>query len=277
MSPTDTSAHLELTPLQRQALVERLRQVRERDRTVATAPAASPLVRLGGVRGSRTPFFCVHAIGGAVFSYVELAQSLGTEQPFYALQARGLDGRCEPFADLEEMAAEYVRAIRSVQPDGPYRLGGWSFGGAVAFEMARQLRAEGARVDLLALLDSWSPQLSDATEVTESEVRDIVERDLGPAARAIAPEQRERLLAVYRAHLRALHHYRPEPWLDESVFVTLFRAEPASGLPEVPANGWDGLILGDIEICPIPGDHYSMLAKPQVSVLAERLATRLGG
>lgn len=276
MSPTDTSARLELTPLQRQALVERLRQVRERDRTT-TASAASPLVRLGGARGSHTPFFCVHAIGGAVFSYVELAQSLGTEQPFYALQARGLDGRGEPFADLEEMAAEYVRAIRTVQPKGPYRLGGWSFGGAVAFEMARQLRAEGARVDFLALLDSWSPQLSDATEVTEAEVRDIVERDLGPTAHSIALEQRERLLAVYRAHLRALHRYRPEPWLDESVFVTLFRAEPAPGLPEAPANGWNGLILGDIEICPIPGDHYSMLAKPQVSVLAERLATRLGG
>lgn len=277
MSPTDTSARLELTPLQRQALVERLRQVRERDRTTATAPVASPLVRLGGSRGSRTPFFCVHAIGGAVFSYVELAQSLGLEQPFYALQARGLDGRGEPFEDLEDMAAEYVRAIRTAQPEGPYRLGGWSFGGAVAFEMTRQLRAEGARVDLLALLDSWSPHLSGAAEVSEAEVRDIVERDLGPVARSIAPEQRERLLAVYRAHLRALHRYRPEPWLDESVFVTLFRAKPAPGLPDTPANGWDGLILGDIEVCPTPGDHYSMLAKPQVSVLAERLAIRIGG
>jgi thioesterase domain-containing protein len=263
-----------LTPLQRQALVERLRQVRER--AAAPATPASPLVRLGGTQGSRTPFFCVHAIGGAVFSYVELAQSLGLEQPFYALQARGLDGRGEPIADLEEMAAEYVRAIRAVQPDGPYRLGGWSFGGAVAFEMARQLRAEGARVDFLALLDSWSPQLSDATEVTEDELRDIVAHDLGAVGGAMAPEQRERLLAVYRAHLRALHRYRPEPWLDESVFVTLFRAEPAPDLPAAPANGWEQLILGEIEICQIPGDHYTMLAKPQVGVLAEHLATRLG-
>jgi thioesterase domain-containing protein len=274
MSPTDTSTRLELTPLQRQALVDRLRQVRER----AAAPAmpASPLVRLGGTQGNRTPFFCVHAIGGAVFSYVELAQSLGLEQPFYALQARGLDGRGEPIADLEEMAAEYVRAIRAVQPDGPYRLGGWSFGGAVAFEMARQLRAEGARVDFLALLDSWSPELSDATEATEDEVREIVARDLGAVGGVIAPEQRERLLTVYRAHLRALHRYRPEPWLDDSVFVTLFRAEPAPGLPVAPANGWEQLILGEIEICQIPGDHYTMLAKPQVGVLAEHLATRLG-
>lgn len=268
MSPTETSPRIELTPQQRQVLVERLRQAR-------TAPAASPLVRLGGAQGQRTPFFCVHAIGGAVFSYIELAQSLGPEQPFYALQARGLDGRGEPFEDIEQMAAEYVRAIRTVQPEGPYRLGGWSFGGVVAFEMARQLREAGARVDLLALLDSWSPELSGAA-MTEEEVFDLVELDLGPAARFVTPEQHVRILGVYRAHLRALYLYRPEPWLDESVFVTLLRAEPAADLPDAPANGWDQLILGDIEVCRIPGDHYSMLAKPQVSVLAERLATRLG-
>ena len=102
-------------------------------------------------------------------------------------------------------------------------------------------------------------------------------RDLGPAARSIAPEQRERILGVYRAHLQALDRYRPEPWLDESVFVTLFQAELLAGLPRLTANGWDELILGDIEVCRVPGDHYSMLARPQVSVLAERLATRLGG
>jgi thioesterase domain-containing protein len=273
MSASQTTWPLELTPRQKQALVDRLRQVRGR-----TAPAtlSSPLVRLGGPRAGRTPFFCVHAIGGAVFSYIELAQSLGAGQPFYGLQAPGLDGRSAPFEDLEEMAAEYVRALRTVQPEGPYRLGGWSFGGAVAFEMARQLREAGARVDFLALLDSWSPQLSGATEVTAEEVEDIVAHDLGAAAGSITPEQQERLLGVYQAHLRALHRYRPEPWLDESVFVTLFRATPSAGLPDAPANGWDGLILGDIEICQVPGDHYSMLTRPQVGVLAERLATRLG-
>lgn len=274
MSATETTPRFELTPLQRETFVQRLRQARERS-LPATAP--SPLVRLGGAQGSRTPFFCVHAIGGAVFSYVELAQSLGPDQPFHALQARGFDSRSEPFTDMEEMAAEYVRAIRTVQPEGPYRLGGWSFGGAVAFEMARQLRAAGARVDLLALLDSWSPSLSGASAPTEQEVRDLVARDLGLAAQGIAPVQLERLLNVYRAHLQALHRYQPEPWLDESVFVTLFQAEQSAGLPRVPANGWDRVILGDIEVCQVPGDHYSMLAKPRVSILAERLATRLGG
>lgn len=269
MSATETTPRIELTASQREILVQRLRQARER-------ASASPLVCLGGAKGSRSPFFCVHAIGGTVFSYVELAQSLGPDQPFYALQARGLDSRSEPFADLEEMAAEYVRAIRTVQPAGPYRLGGWSFGGAVAFEMARQLRAAGARVDLLALLDSWSPSLSAAVAPTEAEVRDVVARDLGAAARSIDPTQLERILGVYTAHLEALYRYRPEPWLDPSVFVTLFQAEQTD-LPAVPANGWDSLLLADIEVCRVPGDHYSMLSRPRVQALADRLATRLGG
>lgn len=272
MSATETPTRPELTPLQRETLVQRLRQ------RAGAVTAPSPLVCLGGsARGSQTPFFCVHAIGGAVFSYVELAQALGPDQPFHALQARGLDGRTAPFTDLEEMAAEYVRAIRTVQPEGPYRLGGWSFGGAVAFEMARQLRRSGARVDLLALLDSWSPAVSSPTSPTEAEIREIVAHDLGPTAGSIPPGQLGRILGVYRAHLQALYRYRPEPWLDESVFVTLFQAEVAVGLPRVPANGWGEVILGDIEVCRVPGDHYSMLARPRVGVLAERLATRLGG
>lgn len=251
------------------------RLLKARERAAATA-SWSPLVRLGGSQGSRPPFFCVHAIGGAVFSYVELAQSLGPDQPFLALQARGLDGRNEPFSNLEEMAAAYVRAIRTVQPEGPYRLGGWSFGGAVAFEMARCLRATGARVDLLALLDSWPPSLAAAEAPSAAEVREIVARDLGPAASSIAGPQLERILGVYRAHLEALCSYRPEPWLDESVFMTLFKAEMAPDLPCIPANGWGELILGDLEVCQVPGDHYSMLSRPQVGALAERLATRLG-
>lgn len=272
MNVSQTTVRIELTTEQRQVLRQRLQEVRTR---AAAAPAVSPLVRLSAGKGNVRPFFCVHAIGGAVFSYVELAQSLGPELPFYGLQARGLDGRSEPMEDLEEMARQYVRAIRTVQPVGPYRLGGWSFGGAVALEMARQLRAEGAEVDLLALLDSWSPAVC-AAEPTEAEVRETVDRDLGAAAGLIDGEQLTRIKSVYRAHLQALFGYRPEPWLDESVFTTLFRAELLPGVPDIHANGWGDLILGDLEICQVPGDHYSMLARPQVNVLAQRLAARLG-
>jgi hypothetical protein len=87
-------------------------------------------------------------------------------------------------------------------------------------------------------LDSRSPSLSGATAPTEAEGQYIVVRDLGQAAGAIAPGQRERILGVYRAHLQALHRYRPESWLDESVFVTVFQAELSARIPSVPANGW---------------------------------------
>ena len=94
----------------------------------------SPLVPIQP-HGTRTPFFCVHAVGGNVLSYAELARRLGTDQPFYGLQSQGIDGRLPPLESLPEMAALYVQAVRTVQPHGPYRLGGWSMGGVIAYEM----------------------------------------------------------------------------------------------------------------------------------------------
>ena len=104
--------------------------------------------------GSKPPFFCVHELFGDVLCYLNLARQLGEDQPFYALQARGLDNGDEPFDDLEKMAAYYIDQIRTVQSQGPYALGGLCIGGVVAFEMAQQLRARGESVALVALLDS---------------------------------------------------------------------------------------------------------------------------
>jgi thioesterase domain-containing protein len=81
-------------------------------------------------------------VGGNVLEFYDLARHLGTDQPFYGLQSRGLDGRHAPHARIEDMAADYVREIRSLQPSGPYFLGGRSLGGIIAYEMARQLRAQ---------------------------------------------------------------------------------------------------------------------------------------
>ena len=117
----------------------------------------SPLVEIQS-SGSKPPFFCVHPAGGNVLCYVDLARHLGPEQPFYGLQSRGLDGEQEPHTQVEAMAAHYIEALRAVQPEGPYFLGGWSMGGIVAFEMAQQLRAQGQEVALLALLDTWAPK-----------------------------------------------------------------------------------------------------------------------
>jgi amino acid adenylation domain-containing protein len=107
--------------------------------------------------GSKPPFFCVHAHGGNVLNFHDLARCLGTDQPFYGLQAQGLDGQQPGHNRIEEMAAHYLNEIKTVQPEGPYFLGGYCFGGKVAFEMARQLKAAGERVALLAVIDSYAP------------------------------------------------------------------------------------------------------------------------
>jgi amino acid adenylation domain-containing protein len=118
----------------------------------------SPLVAIQPA-GPKRPFFCVHPSGGNVFCYVELSHQLGVEQPFYGLQdPPSLDGSRETYDNIEAMAAQYNVAVRALQPTGPYYLGGYSFGGLVAFEMAQQLRMQHHEVALLALIDTAPPQ-----------------------------------------------------------------------------------------------------------------------
>jgi amino acid adenylation domain-containing protein len=116
----------------------------------------SPLVAIQPT-GSKPPFFCVHPIFGVVFPYYELARHLGTDKPFYGLQSLGLDSQHPPLTSLEDIASHYIQALRVVQPKSPYFLGGWSFGGLVAFEMAQQLLKSGEEVAFLGLLDTQAP------------------------------------------------------------------------------------------------------------------------
>lgn len=104
--------------------------------------------------GTRRPFFCMHDESGDINAYRELAHLLGSDQPVFGLRARGLAGEEAPSDLVEDMATHYIAAIRRVQPNGPYLLGGNCFGGVIAFEMARQLRAAGERIGLLALIDT---------------------------------------------------------------------------------------------------------------------------
>ena len=107
--------------------------------------------------GTRPPLFLVPGVGGNVICFHDLAQLLGEQQPVYGLQSRGLDGLEQPFGCLEDIAAHFVREVRTVQPQGPYYLGGACIGGVVAFEMAQQLAAAGQQVAMLAMLESWPP------------------------------------------------------------------------------------------------------------------------
>jgi amino acid adenylation domain-containing protein/FkbH-like protein len=121
--------------------------------------ASSALVAIQP-RGTKPPLFLVHGAGGGMFwGYMNLSRHLGTEQPVYAFRSRALDGRAE-FERLEEMAADYVRDLKALQPKGPYHLGGYCFGGNVAFEMARQLEASGDTVALLLMLNCAPPNSS---------------------------------------------------------------------------------------------------------------------
>jgi amino acid adenylation domain-containing protein len=104
--------------------------------------------------GAKPPLFLVHGWGGDVFCYLSIAAEMAPDQPVYGVQALGLETRTTPHATVEEMAAHYVREIRTFQPEGPYYLGGHSLGGIFAFEVARQLRQAGQRVALLVLFDT---------------------------------------------------------------------------------------------------------------------------
>lgn len=106
------------------------------------------------VKGSKTPFFLLHSHGGNILEYHPLANLLKKDRPVYAIQCRGLDGSPVEERDVEEMAVDYLKEIRAVQPKGPYYLGGYCFGGYLSLEIAHLLRAENEEVKLLVLINS---------------------------------------------------------------------------------------------------------------------------
>jgi thioesterase domain-containing protein/acyl carrier protein len=146
---------LSLVNLFQEATVEQVAHLIRRQ----SGPTSWPSVVALQPQGAKPPFFCVHGITGDVLWFTNLAQCLAPDQPFYGLQARGLDGIQGPFTELEAMAAYYIKEIRQIQPQGPYYLGGASYGGSVAFEMAQQLQAQDQQVALLAMFDNEPPNV----------------------------------------------------------------------------------------------------------------------
>ena len=115
----------------------------------------SPLVALQET-GSNPPFFCIHGADGLVFLYRDLAKHLGYDQPFYGLQSQGLDGENPFHTRIEDMASLYIKEIQTVQPEGPYHLGGYCMGGTIALEMAQQLHSQGYEIGLLVFLETYN-------------------------------------------------------------------------------------------------------------------------
>src|SRR5262249_14643005 len=119
-------------------------------------PPSSPLVCLQP-HGTNPPFFCVHPAEGDVMCYANLARHFPADQPFCGIQAECPNRVRATASSIESMARRYVEQLRELQPQGPYCLGGYSFGGSVAYEMAQQLQADGQKVALLAILDHTPP------------------------------------------------------------------------------------------------------------------------
>lgn len=111
--------------------------------------------------GRGTPIFCIHPASGVVFPYYSLAKWLENDRPLYGIQDPSVDGGRAPYDSIEEMASDYIEAVRQIQPHGPYHLAGWSLGGIVAFEMAQQLAKQGETTGLLGILDTPVPIPSD--------------------------------------------------------------------------------------------------------------------
>ncbi|EYF01034.1 Long-chain-fatty-acid--CoA ligase [Chondromyces apiculatus DSM 436] len=265
----------------------------------------SPLVPIQP-KGGRLPFFCVPGLGGNVLYLHRLAHALGPEQPFYGLQSVGMDGRATPHATLEEMAAAYLQAIKQVQPSGPYHLGGHSFGGQVAFEMAQQLRRAGEEVALLALFDSGPPFAADEDKPTADQAGVLGEmaailgfmagKEMRLAPEALRPLPAEERLIRFKQMMEAAgvlptntDMQQVRGWL--SVFESNYRMTytPRDPLPvrtvyfcarEQPAEvraqrlqGW--LRLLPMDVVDLGGSHSTIMNGPPVTSLAERLTALL--
>ncbi|HEY6122365.1 MAG TPA: AMP-binding protein, partial [Pyrinomonadaceae bacterium] len=144
---------LPLTTLFQAATVEQLGRLLSEEEW---SPSWSSLVPIQP-GGSNPPLFCLHLALGHVLFYRDLALRLGSDQPVYAFQPQGLDGKEPSHIRIEEMVSYYIKEMRTLQPEGPYYLAGSSFGGLMAFEMAQQLHAQGQEVGLLALFDTYAP------------------------------------------------------------------------------------------------------------------------
>ena len=231
--------------------------------------------------GDKRPMFFVHPMGGDIFGYADLARRLGRNQPFYGLQAIGLDGNRPPLDRVEDMAAHYLEEVKSVCPEGPYRLGGrCAIGGLVAYEMAQQLLAQGEDVELLAMIDVRTAPTLRAEESDPNRQRPSsrnprrnTQRWLGKISSLLEDPQSRRFKEVKAANDQAYNEYVPKPFPGHvSFFISekQWARKPYRFLPDSPA-GWQNLALGGLKLNLIPGDHRTMMEEPLVEVMAEKL------
>ncbi|MFJ1596026.1 amino acid adenylation domain-containing protein [Streptomyces sp. NPDC088261] len=281
------------------------RELRDHREAGGRSAGRTPLVPVR-TTGTAVPLVFAHPIGGDVLCYAELARLLGDDQPFYALQSPGGTGD-EP--TLRELAADYARAIVREVPGERFRLGGWSMGGLLALETARELTALGRTVDLVTAIDVIETPEGLRRPVGEAQLLHWLGRDLAgltgnswqdgtgapdgrtPTGSALSPAElfatlRSRgilptevarrdfddLVARFTGNARALYGYRPAAYEGPVHFL---RAE--SGATPETADSWRVLCRGAFEVVTVPGDHYTVLKSPQVEAVAAALHHILEG
>lgn len=253
--------------------------------------------------GNATPFWLVAGMFGNVLNLRHLAHLIGASRPFYGLQAKGLYGGDAPHETFEEMAADYIAEIRTIQPHGPYMLGGFSGGGYTALEIARQLRADGEEVSLLVMLDTPAllvpktltlkdratiqlqrieqkgPQyfVEWAQNRIEWEVGKIRRRFEEPETVAEVEFHNEAIEGAFRRALdrytipawdQALHLFRPP--LEKAYILSSGNFLNHDREYVWNDNGW-GEHCDQVSVYEVPGDHDSMVLEPNVRVLADGL------
>jgi thioesterase domain-containing protein len=268
--------------------------------THPTDSVASSLLVCLQEKGTEAPCFLVHPPGGIVVCYQPLAHRLGTERPVYGIRSRGLHGETDLPQRLEDMAAEYIMAIRSVRPEGPYHLGGWSAGGVIAYEMAQQLRAQGEVVGLLALLDTTIPV--NAANSPYAEDADLSAREYGlnvtlEELDRMGPEEQlpylwdhvrklglveddtplplvqqilDDLKRLFHAHITLVNDYVVRPYPGR---LTLFRPSDSPIAHATPPDRNWGKLAAGVDVHFVPGLHHTMVKDPHVRVIADLLRT----
>jgi thioesterase domain-containing protein/acyl carrier protein len=291
----ELSVDLPITAVFLTPTVRRLAARIERARGGSARPRG-PLVELSEETGA-APLFVVHAVGGTVYAYAPLAGELAGSFTVYGIEAAGLGDGTAPAESLDVMADAYAGAVRAAQPEGPYRIAGWSMGGLVAYEIARRLESGGERVAFLGLLDApfavpGEPP-GDEDRLAERFVADAARTlgwaEPGPAAAAggagrldwlarrldgadpaAARAEIDRRFAVFRAHTRAITGYAPGGGVGAGTLVVGARRSPNAAA----AGRWAGFLGGDVTMMSVDSDHYAFLRPPLVQQVAAAIRER---
>ena len=266
----------------------------------------SPRVALQ-THGTSAPIFCVHAAGGIVFRYLQIAKMMSShyDHPFYGLQAKGIEPGETPYASIEVMAQHYVQAIREIKPQGPYLLAGWSMGGTVAFEMARLLEGMDETVSGVIMIDAPSPYM-DAYEADDIDfllerlepaaginIQDVVEQQQSAQAKKqyileqkkqlglfppdIQLAEAEQRLAVHKHHNQLLCRYQPGVAIDAG--IAFIRATEETTFDEKmkdPVPAWAKFTRKGIVEYESPGNHFNMFSNEHSPILASKLKACIG-